>query len=450
MKKAEEAFGPWAATPVVERARVLFRFKALLEENSGELRDLITLENGKDAKDAAGEVRRGIEVVEFACGMPTLLMGETVRDVASGLDNVSYRFPLGVVAAITPFNFPCMVPLWTLPIAIGAGNAYILKPSERTPISAQRLGELLEEAGLPEGVFSIVNGAREAVDAILEHPGIKAVSFVGSHPVAEHVYKGGTAHGKRVQALAGAKNSMIVMPDVVMDRAVENIISSAYGNAGERCLAGSVLVAVGEVADSLVEALKGRAAAMKVGPGMEEGSELTPLIRDSHRKKVKEYVDVGEEEGAQVVLDGRTPPREEGFYMGPTILDNVTGEMRVGREEIFGPVLCVVRVESLDEAIEFTNGSPFGNACSIFTESGAAVRHFRENVEAGMLGVNIGVAAPMAFFPFNGVKNSFYGDLHATGKDGVRFFTENKVEITRWFSEPGGPGAVAYPEEAGA
>ena len=450
MKKAEEAFGPWAATPVVERARVLFRFKALLEENSGELRDLITLENGKDAKDAAGEVRRGIEVVEFACGMPTLLMGETVRDVASGLDNVSYRFPLGVVAAITPFNFPCMVPLWTLPIAIGAGNAYILKPSERTPISAQRLGELLEEAGLPEGVFSIVNGAREAVDAILEHPGIKAVSFVGSHPVAEHVYKGGTAHGKRVQALAGAKNSMIVMPDVVMDRAVENIISSAYGNAGERCLAGSVLVAVGEVADPLVEALKGRAAAMKVGPGMEEGSELTPLIRDSHRKKVKEYVDVGEEEGAQVVLDGRTPPREEGFYMGPTILDNVTGEMRVGREEIFGPVLCVVRVESLDEAIEFTNGSPFGNACSIFTESGAAVRHFRENVEAGMLGVNIGVAAPMAFFPFNGVKNSFYGDLHATGKDGVRFFTENKVEITRWFSEPGGPGAVAYPEEAGA
>ncbi len=450
VKKAEEAFGPWAATPVVDRARVLFRFKALLEENYEELRDLVTLENGKDAKDAAGEVRRGIEVVEFACGMPTLLMGETVRDVASGLDNVSYRFPLGVVAAITPFNFPCMVPLWTLPIAIGAGNAYILKPSERTPISAQRLGELLEEAGLPEGVFSIVNGAREAVDAILEHPGIKAVSFVGSHPVAEHVYKGGTAHGKRVQALAGAKNSMIVMPDVVMDRAVENIVSSAYGNAGERCLAGSVLVAVGEVADPLVEALKERAAAMKVGPGMEEGSELTPLIRDSHRKKVKEYVDVGEEEGAEVVLDGRTPPREEGFYMGPTILDNVTGEMRVGREEIFGPVLSVVRVESLDEAIEFTNGSPFGNACSIFTESGAAVRHFRERVEAGMLGVNIGVASPMAFFPFNGVKNSFYGDLHATGKDGVRFFTENKVEITRWFSEPGGPGAVAYPEEAGA
>jgi malonate-semialdehyde dehydrogenase (acetylating) / methylmalonate-semialdehyde dehydrogenase len=372
-----------------------------------------------------------------------------VRDVARGVDNVSYRYPLGVVAAITPFNFPCMVPMWTIPVAIGAGNTYILKPSERTPLSAVRLGELLQEAGLPDGVFNIVNGAREAVDAILEHPGIKAVSFVGSKPVAEHVYKGGTAHGKRVQALAGAKNSMIVMPDVVMDKAVDNIIASAYGNAGERCLAGSVLVAVGEVADKLVEELKDKAAAMKVGPGKEEGSELTPVIRDSHREKVRQYIDVGEEEGAEVVLDGREPPLEEGFFMGPTILDHVNGEMRVGREEIFGPVLSVVRVNNLDEAIEFTNGSPFGNACSIFTESGAAVRHFRENVEAGMLGVNVGVAAPMAFFPFNGIKESFFGDLHATGKDGVRFFTENKVEITRWFSEPGPSPAVQRPLEDG-
>jgi malonate-semialdehyde dehydrogenase (acetylating)/methylmalonate-semialdehyde dehydrogenase len=317
-------------------------------------------------------------------------------------------------------------------------------------LSAVRLGELLQEAGLPDGVFNIVNGAREAVDAILEHPGIKAVSFVGSRPVAEHVYKGGTAHGKRVQALAGAKNSMIVMPDVVMDKAVDNIIASAYGNAGERCLAGSVLVAVGEIADPLVKALKDQAAAMKVGPGKEEGSELTPVIRDSHREKVRQYIDIGEEEGAEVVLDGREPPLEEGFFMGPTILDKVTGEMRVGREEIFGPVLSVVRVNNLDEAIEFTNGSPFGNACSIFTENGAAVRHFRENVEAGMLGVNVGVAAPMAFFPFNGIKESFFGDLHATGKDGVRFFTENKVEITRWFSDPSLSPAVVYPEEAGA
>jgi malonate-semialdehyde dehydrogenase (acetylating) / methylmalonate-semialdehyde dehydrogenase len=450
VKKAQEAFPSWSSTPVVERARILFRFKALLEEHFDELRDLVTLENGKDAKDAGGEVRRGIEVVEFACGMPTLLMGETVRDVARGIDNASYRYPLGVVAAITPFNFPCMVPLWTLPIAIGAGNTYILKPSERTPLSAVRLGELIEEAGLPEGVFSIVNGARKAVDAILEHPGIKAVSFVGSQPVAEHVYVHGAAHKKRVQALAGAKNSMIVLPDAVLEKAVPNIISSSYGNAGERCLAGSVLVAVGEVGDRLVEAVKEAAQAMKVGPGYEEESELTPVIRDSHREKIKSYVDLGEEEGAEVVLDGREPPREEGFFFGPTILDNVNGDMRVAREEIFGPVLSVVRVGSLDEAIEFTNGSPFGNACSIYTENGAAVRHWRENIEAGMLGVNVGVAAPMAFFPFNGVKNSFYGDLHVTGKDGVRFFTENKVEITRWLSEPGPDDAVRRPVETGA
>jgi malonate-semialdehyde dehydrogenase (acetylating) / methylmalonate-semialdehyde dehydrogenase len=451
VQKAQEAFAGWSATPVVERARLLFRFKGLLEEHFDELRDLVTLENGKDARDAAGEVRRGIEVVEFACGMPTLLMGETVRDVARGVDNASYRYPLGVVAAITPFNFPCMVPLWTLPVAIGAGNAYILKPSERTPLSAVRLGELLAEAGLPDGVFNIVNGAREAVDAILEHPGIKAVSFVGSQPVAEHVYKHGAAHKKRVQALAGAKNSMIVMPDAVLDKAVPNIISSSYGNAGERCLAGSVLVAVGseEEQDRLVEKVREAAQAMKVGPGYEEGSELTPVIRDSHREKIRGYVDLGEEEGAEVVLDGREPPREEGFFFGPTILDRVNGDMRVAREEIFGPVLSVVRVGSLDEALGFTNASPFGNACSIYTENGAAVRHWRENVEAGMLGVNVGVAAPMAFFPFNGVKNSFYGDLHATGKDGVRFFTENKVEITRWLSEPGPDDAVRRPMESG-
>ncbi|MDP8940880.1 MAG: CoA-acylating methylmalonate-semialdehyde dehydrogenase [Actinomycetota bacterium] len=450
VKAAEAAFPEWSATPVIKRTQVLFRYKMLLEEHFEELRDLVTLENGKDAQDAGGEVRRGIEVVEFACGMPTLMMGETVRDVASGIDNVSYRYPLGVVAAIAPFNFPCMIPLWTLPVAIGAGNTYILKPSERTPLTSQRLGELLEEAGIPEGVFSIVNGAHDAVNGILEHPDIKAVSFVGSQPVAEHVYTHGTAHGKRVQALAGAKNSMIVMPDAVLDRTVPNIIASAYGNAGERCLAGSVLVAVGEVADPLVEKVREAASAMKVGPGYEEESELTPLIRDSHRQRVKEYVDLGESEGAEVALDGREPPLEEGFFFGPTILDKVEGDMRVAREEIFGPVLSVVRVDSLDEAIEFTNGSPFGNACSIYTENGAAVRHWREHVEAGMLGVNIGVAAPMAFFPFNGVKNSFYGDLHATGKDGVRFFTENKVEISRYYSDPDDiKPAVAYPEEVG-
>src|SRR5918994_1891362 len=448
VKEAEAAFLGWSATPVGERARVLFRFKALLEEHFEELTAIVTLENGKDSKDAAGEVRRGIEVVEFACGMPTLLMGETVRDVARGIDNASYRYPLGVVAAITPFNFPCMVPLWTLPIAIGAGNTYILKPSERTPLCSVRLGELLSEAGLPDGVFNIINGAHDAVNGLLEHHGIEAISFVGSQPVAEHVYRHGAAHGKRVQAPAAAKNSMIVMPDAVLEKAVPNIVASAYGNAGERCLAGSVLVAVGEIADPLIEKIREAARDLKVGPGY-EGGELTPLIRDSHRQRVKEYVDLGEEEGANVALDGRDPPLSEGFFFGPTILDNVTGDMRIAREEIFGPVLSVVRVDSLEEAIEFTNGSPFGNACSIYTENGAAVRYWRENVEAGMLGVNVGVAAPMAFFPFNGVKNSFYGDLHATGKDGVRFFTENKVEIVRYLSDAASGPTVRMPEEAG-
>jgi len=434
---ASAAFPAWAATPVMERARILFRFKALLEEHFDELAQLVTLENGKDAKDAGGEVRRGIEVVEFACGMPTLMMGETVRDVARGVDNVSFRFPLGVVAAITPFNFPCMVPLWTLPIAIGAGNAYVLKPSERTPLTAQRLAELLTEAGLPDGIFSIVNGGREIVESILEHPDIEAVSFVGSQPVAELVYRGASAHGKRVQALAGAKNSMIVMPDAVQGPTVENIISSAFGNAGERCLAGSVLVAVGDEReqDAIVGAVSAAARDMQVGPGSEPGSQLTPVIRDEHRARVRDYVDLGEQEGATVALDGRTPPREEGFFLGATVLDHVAPDSRVAREEIFGPVLTVVRVPDLQAAIAFTNGSPFGNACSLFTESGPAARRFREGIEAGMLGINVGVAAPMAFFPFKGVKASFYGDLHATGKDGVRFFTENKVEITRWFSE---------------
>ena len=434
---ARAAFPGWASTPVTERAQVLFRFKALLEENYEALRNVVTLENGKDGRDAGGEVRRGIEVVDFACGMPTLLMGETVRNVATGLDNVSYRFPLGVVAAITPFNFPCMVPLWTLPIAIGAGNAYILKPSERTPITAQLLATLLTEAGLPPGVFNIVNGGREAVDGLLEHPDVAAISFVGSQPVAEHVYRHGAAHDKRVQALAGAKNSMIVMPDAVLDKAADNIISSAFGNAGERCLAGSVLLAVGDVAEPLIAAVRERAQSMVVGPGSDPDSELTPVIRDSHRDRVREYIALGEQEGATVVLDGREAPRDEGFFLGPTILDGVAGDMRVAREEIFGPVLSVVRVNSLDEAIAFTNESPFGNACSIYTESGAAARHFREHVQAGMLGINVGVAAPMAFFPFNGMKRSFYGDLHATGKDGVRFFTENRVEVARWLSETG-------------
>ena len=450
VQAAARAYPGWSSTPVVQRMQILFRFKALLEEHFREIGDLVTLENGKGIGDATGEVRRGIEVVEFACGTPTLMMGETVRNVANGIDNISYRFPLGVVAAIVPFNFPAMIPLWTLPIAIGAGNTYVLKPSERTPLSSQRIVELLVEAGLPEGVVNIVHGARDAVNGILEHPDVRAVSFVGSRPTAEYVYRTAAAHGKRVQALSGAKNSLIVMPDAVLGKTLDNIMSSAFGNAGERCLAGSVVVAVGSKADQFVEALRERARGLVVGPGSDPKSELTPLIRESHRDNVRKYVDIGEQEGAQVVLDGRTPPRPEGFYLGPTLLDRATGDMRVAREEIFGPVLSVVRARTLDEAIAFTNGSPFGNACSIFTDSGAAARHFREHIQAGMLGINIGVAGPMAFFPFNGIKGSFFGDLHAMGKDGVRFFTENKVEAVRWFSRPEAAPSVDALTEAGA
>jgi malonate-semialdehyde dehydrogenase (acetylating) / methylmalonate-semialdehyde dehydrogenase len=450
VQAAARAYPGWSSTPVVQRIQILFRFKALLEAHFDEIGAMVTLENGKGIGDATGEVRRGIEVVEFACGMPTLMMGETVRNVANGIDNVSYRFPLGVVAAIVPFNFPAMIPLWTMPIAIGAGNTYVLKPSERTPLSSQRIVELLVEAGLPEGVVNIVHGARDAVNGILEHPDVRAVSFVGSRPTAEYIYRTAAAHGKRVQALSGAKNSLIVMPDAVLGKTIENVMSSAFGNAGERCLAGSVVVAVGTKAEQFIEALRERARALVVGPGNDPKSELTPLIRESHRENVKRYVDVGESEGAQVILDGRTPPRPEGFYLGPTLLDRATGEMRVAREEIFGPVLSIVRARTLDDAIGFTNGSPFGNACSIFTDSGAAARHFREHIQAGMLGINIGVAGPMAFFPFNGIKGSFFGDLHAMGKDGVRFFTENKVEAVRWFSRPEAARSLDALTEAGA
>jgi malonate-semialdehyde dehydrogenase (acetylating)/methylmalonate-semialdehyde dehydrogenase len=308
-----------------------------------------------------------------------------------------------------------------------------LKPSERTPLSSLRAIDLLQEAGLPAGVVNVVHGGKDAVDGILDHPRISAVSFVGSQPVAEHVYRRGTAHNKRVQALSGAKNSMIVMPDAVLEPTVEAITASAFGNAGERCLAGSVLVTVGGIADPLIAKLKARVQGMRVGPGCEPESELTPVIRESQRDRVRRYISSGEEEGATVLVDGRTAPRSEGFFLGPTLLDNVKPDMRVAREEIFGPVLSIVRVGDLEEAIEFTNGSRFGNACTIFTQSGQVARSFRERIGAGMLGVNVGVAAPMAFFPFNGTKDSFYGDLHVTGKDGVRFFTENRVEVTRWF-----------------
>ncbi len=431
---AQRAYPAWRETPVVERARVMFRYKQLLEDHFEELSRLVTDENGKTLEEARGEVRRGIEVVEFACGMPTLIMGRVLEEVARGIDSELIRVPLGVVAGICPFNFPVMIPLWMFPIAITCGNTFILKPSERTPISAGRLAELLHHADLPAGVLNIVHGAQATVDALLAHPALRAVSFVGSAPVAKYVYETAAANGKRVQALAGAKNHLVVMPDADLDRAVPAILSSAFGNAGERCLAGSAVVAVGEVADQLVSRLAQAASRLRLGPGWDPDTQMGPVIRANHRERILSSIERGIQEGAQLACDGRqhTPDQERGYFLGATIFDHVRPEMTIAKEEIFGPVLSVVRVRDLDEALQVVNRSRYGNMACIFTSSGRAAREFRVRVEAGMVGINVGVAAPMAFFPFSGWKGSFYGDLHATGRDGVEFYTEKRVVTSRW------------------
>ena len=435
IEAARQAFPQWRATPVVERARVMFRYKDLLERHFDELARLVTRENGKTLDEARGEIRRGIEVVEFACGAPTLMLGEFSEDVARGIDSELVREPIGVVAGICPFNFPAMIPLWMFPIALACGNTFVLKPSDRTPLSSVRLVELLEQAGLPPGVLNVVYGAKEVVDQLIDSPDVRAISFVGSYPVAKYVYERGCARGKRVQAMAGAKNHLIVMPDADLEQAASAIMSSAFGNAGERCLAGSVVVAVGEIAEPLVQRLAQLARELQVGDGESASTAMGPLIRPQHRDRVVSYIEKGQAEGAQLVLDGRQHPhmpRDKGFFLGPTIFDHVRPEMTIAQEEIFGPVLSVIRVKDLDEALAVVNRSAYGNAASIFTRSGAAARKFRYHVQAGMLGVNVGVAAPMAWFPFSGWKNSFFGDLHATGKDAVRFYTEVKMVISRW------------------
>lgn len=436
VQAAYDAFAEWRSTPAVERARVMFRYKQLLEDHLDELARLVTRENGKTLAEARGEVRRGIEVVEFAAGAPTLMLGEFAEDVARGIDSELVREPIGVVAGICPFNFPAMIPLWMFPIALACGNTFILKPSDRTPLSAVRLVELLEQVGLPPGVLNVAFGAKEVVDQLIESPLVRAISFVGSHPVARYVYERSAANGKRVQALAGAKNHLIVMPDADLDRTVEAIISSAFGNAGERCLAGSVVVAVGEIADLLVERLCEAASRLVVGDGESPSTQMGPLIRAQHRERVVSYTEKGLAEGARLVLDGRRHASIEktgdGYFLGPTIFDHVSPDMTIAREEIFGPVLSVIRVRDLDEGLKVVNRSRYGNAASIFTRSGEAARRFRYHVQAGMLGINVGVAAPMAWFPFTGWKDSFYGDLHATGKDAVRFYTEVKMVISRW------------------
>jgi malonate-semialdehyde dehydrogenase (acetylating)/methylmalonate-semialdehyde dehydrogenase len=434
VRAAARAFPTWRATPVVERARVMFRYKQLLEEHFEELSRLVSEENGKTLDEARGEVRRGIEVVEFACGIPTLMMGSVLDNVARGIDTEMFRAPLGVVAGICPFNFPAMIPLWMIPVAVASGNTFVLKPSERTPLTGMRLAELLREAGAPAGVINVLHGAKEAVDLLLAHPDVKAISFVGSAPVAEYVYATAAAHGKRVQALAGAKNHMIVMPDADLDATVPAIIASAFGNAGERCLAGSVVEAVGDVADELVARLAAAASRLRVGPGSDSATEMGPVIRPEHRDRIGRYIEEGVRDGARLVCDGRAIPAAggPGFFIGATVFDAVRPEMSIARDEIFGPVLGVIRVPTFHEALELVNGAAFGNMAVIFTRSGRTAREFRARVQAGMIGINVGVPAPMAFFPFAGWKGSFYGDLHATGRDAVEFYTEKKVVTSRW------------------
>ncbi|KHE72770.1 CoA-acylating methylmalonate-semialdehyde dehydrogenase [Halobacillus sp. BBL2006] len=434
VKAASEAFKTWKEVPVPKRARILFKYQQLLVDHWDELAEIVTMENGKSFKEAQGEVQRGIENVEFAAGAPTLMMGDQLPSVAEGLESGVYRYPIGVVGGITPFNFPMMVPAWMFPMAIVTGNTFVLKPSERTPLLANRLAELFEEAGLPKGVFNIVHGAHDVVNGLLDHKDVAAISFVGSQPVAKYVYQRGTENLKRVQALAGAKNHSIVLEDANMDNATTQILNAAFGSAGERCMAASVVAVEESVADSFIEQLVQKANEIKIGNGLDEGVFLGPVIREKHKERTLEYIETGEKEGANLVRDGRhdEEAQREGYFVGPTIFDNVTTEMKIWQDEIFAPVLSISRVKDLNEAIELTNKSRFANGACLFTKDGASVRQFREKIDAGMLGVNIGVPAPMAFFPFSGWKDSFYGDLHANGKDGLEFYTRKKVLTSRW------------------
>ncbi len=440
VQAAAEALPAWAETPVVERARVMFRFRDRIAAHAEELAALVTREHGKTLAEARASVQRGIEMVEFACGVPSLIMGQSLANIARNVDCETIRHPVGVCAGITPFNFPVMVPLWMFPVAIACGNTFVLKPSEKVPLSAVRLGELLMDSGLPEGVFNLVHGDRETVDALLTHPLVRAVSFVGSTDVARHVYETGTRNGKRVQAAGGAKNHLIVMPDADLDQAVGAVQLSAFGCAGERCMAGSVAMPVGRVADDLVERLARVAGSMKVGP-TDGGAEVDmgPVITREHLDRVAGYLDIGAREGADVVLDGRAtvlPDRDGGFLIGPSVLDRVEPGMQVAREEIFGPVLSVIRVDDLDAALAVGRGCPYGNGASIFTRSGWAARQFKQHFNAGMIGINVGVPAPMAWFPFTGWNGSFFGDLHIQGIESIHFYTQQKMTMTRWFESP--------------
>jgi malonate-semialdehyde dehydrogenase (acetylating)/methylmalonate-semialdehyde dehydrogenase len=435
VRSAEAAARGWGATPLGRRARVLFAFRELLERRRGEVAECITREHGKTLADARGEVSRGQEVVEFACGLPSLLAGRHSHSVSSEVDVHSLRQPLGVVAGITPFNFPAMVPLWMFPLAIACGNAFVLKPSERDPSASLLLAELLAGAGLPDGVLQVVQGDREAVDALLAHPRVAALSFVGSTPVARHVYATAAAHGKRVQALGGAKNHMLVLPDADLDAAADAAVSAGYGSAGERCMAVSVVVAVEPIGDALVERIASRARALRVGDGREPGVDMGPLVTREHRDRVVGYVERGVAEGAEPVLDGRglrVEGHPRGFFLGPCLFDRVRPEMAIYRDEIFGPVLCVVRARDATEALELVNRSPYGNGVALYTRDGGAARRFAAECQAGMVGINVAIPVPVAWYSFGGWGQSLFGDTHVHGLEGIHFYTRGKVVTTRW------------------
>ncbi len=433
---AKAAFPAWAATSPMRRARVMFKLRDLVEANADKLAAQITAEHGKTHGDALGEVQRGLEVIEFACGIPQLLKGETTENIGAGVDALSLRQPLGVVAGITPFNFPAMVPMWMFPIAIACGNTFVLKPSERDPSCSLLLAHWLQQAGLPDGVFNVVHGDKAAVDALLAHPDVRALSFVGSTPIARYIYETGAHHGKRVQALGGAKNHMLVMPDADLEQTADALMGAGYGSAGERCMAISVAVAVGDkVADALVAALAPRVRALKIGPGMTPGMDMGPLITTQHRDRVSGYVDLGVKEGADLVVDGRghvVAGNEQGYFLGGCLFDRVTEAMRIYREEIFGPVLCIVRAADYEEGLRLINEHEYGNGTAIFTRDGDAARDFVQRVQVGMVGVNVPIPVPAAFHSFGGWKNSLFGDLHIYGPDGVRFYTKLKAVTTRW------------------
>ena len=432
---AQSAFPAWAATTPLNRARVMFKYKELLEKHADEIAMAITKEHGKVFSDAKGELTRGLEVVEFACGIPHLQKGEHSMNVGTGVDSYSEYAPLGVVAGITPFNFPCMVPMWMFPIAIVCGNTFVLKPSERDPTATLILARLLKEAGLPDGVFNVVHGDKEAVDVLLDDPRVHAISFVGSTPIAEYIYARGSAAGKRVQALGGAKNHMLIMPDADMDQAANALLGAGYGSAGERCMAISVAVCVGDAADALIAKLQPLVENLRVGPGEKDNPDMGPLVTCLHRDKVKAYVDSGEAEGATVLVDGRglrVDGHEQGFFLGGTLFDHVTSEMKIYKEEIFGPVLCIVRVPDFNSACKLINEHEYGNGTAIFTRDGAAARQFCHTIQVGMVGVNVPIPVPMAFHSFGGWKRSLFGPLHMHGTDGVRFYTRLKTITARW------------------